>query len=201
MNPERQEFLARTRLELILAASALILACLSIFVPSGGRSAAAQSSASSPMQIQSSGFQNGSAIPRQFTCDGAGELPVLHWSNAPAAAKSFALVMHDPDAPIDFTHWIAWNIPAGVHSLAEAASGRSAMPQGSIEGINSFGRIGYGGPCPPPGRPHRYIFQFYALDVRLNLAPGGTRDQLEAAMRRHVLAEAQIVGIYRRASQ
>jgi Raf kinase inhibitor-like YbhB/YbcL family protein len=162
---------------------------------------AAQGQAREPLRIQGVSFEDGRAIPRQFTCDGAGESPALRWKNVPPATRSFALVMHDPDAPIDFTHWLVYDMPANASGLAQGASGHSAMPQGSAEGSNSFGRRGYGGPCPPPGKPHRYVFRLYALDVRLNREPGLTREQLEGAIRQHILAESQVIGTYRRAFQ
>ncbi len=109
--------------------------------------------------------------------------------------------MNDPDAPIDFTHWLAYNIQPGVRRLAEGASPHGIMPKGSAEGKNSFGRLGYGGPCPPPGKPHHYVFRLYALDVLLALTPGASREQLEFAIHGHVLAEGQLIGVYRRSSE
>lgn len=153
------------------------------------------------LQLTSTDFSNGAAIPGKFTCDGTDVSPNLKWGAAPAATKSFALVLHDPDAPVDFTHWLAYNIPASVHELAEGASTDGAIPQGSDEGINSFERVGYGGPCPPPGKPHHYMFMVYALNARLDLPAGATRKQLESAMHRHVIAQGQLVGLYQRAGE
>jgi Raf kinase inhibitor-like YbhB/YbcL family protein len=127
--------------------------------------------------------------------------PELHWASAPAGIRSFAILMSDPDAPIDFTHWIAYNIPSSARGLAEGASAHDGMPEGSAQGTNSFGRFGYGGPCPPAGKSHHYVFRLYALDVRLALPPGALRDRMEAAMSGHILAEGQIIGIYRRPTQ
>jgi Raf kinase inhibitor-like YbhB/YbcL family protein len=151
--------------------------------------------------IQSSDFSSGGAIPQRFTCDGAGLSPSLQWAAPPAGTKSIALVMHDPDAMIDFTHWLAFNIPPGVRSIAEGASGQSTMPPGSSEGTNDFDRAGYGGPCPPGSKPHRYVIQIYALDTRLALQSGATRKQLDSAMSGHILAEGEISGTYRRTGQ
>ena len=201
MRPGRREIGARTRAESIAATAGLLVTGLGLFFLWTGQPGLAQGQQHEPLQLQSGSFQNGGAIPRQFTCDGADNSPALHWANVPAGARSFALVVHDPDAPVDFTHWLAYNLPANVLGLAESASGRGVMPEGSAEGTNSFDRIGYGGPCPPPGKPHRYLFRLYALDAQLNLPPGMTRDQLESAIRPHILAEAQIVGLYRRAVQ
>ncbi len=148
------------------------------------------------MQLRSTSFSDGAKIPSRYTCDGAGVSPNLEWSGAPAATRSFALIVHDPDAPVDFTHWLAYNIPADVHQLAEGASSDGVMPRGSSEGKNGFRRMGYGSPCPPPGKPHHYIFLLYALDDDLGLPAGATRDQLESAMRSHIVATGRLVGIY-----
>jgi hypothetical protein len=161
----------------------------------------AQGQSAPPIQIESSSFTAGNAIPQKNTCDGAGLSPGLEWSVPPPGTKSVALLMHDPDAPADFTHWIVFNIPPGVQSLNEGASGQAAMPQGSSEGTNDFGRLGYGGPCPPGGKPHHYIFTIYALDARSQLPAGATRKQLEAAIGGHILAEGEIAGTYRRQNQ
>lgn len=152
----------------------------------------------STLLLTSSSFSNENAIPARFTCDGADVSPGLAWRGAPAATRSFALVAHDPDAPVDFTHWLVYGIPVGVSSLAEGASTNDAMPRGSEEGINGFHSVGYAGPCPPPGTPHHYVFQAYALDASIHLPPGATREQLDAAMRGHILAEGRIVGVYQR---
>jgi Raf kinase inhibitor-like YbhB/YbcL family protein len=149
--------------------------------------------------VRSADFVNGSSIPRRYTCDGANLSPQLEWQNPPAGAKSFAFVMDDPDAPIDFVHWIVYNIAPGTHQLPEGASPRGSLPAGSQEGANSFGHSEYGGPCPPHGT-HRYFFRLYALDLRLDLPPGTTRQQLEAAMNGHVLAQGQLVGTYQRSA-
>jgi hypothetical protein len=124
--------------------------------------------------------------------------PHLEWQSAPAGTKSFAIVMDDPDAPTDFTHWLVYNIPPSVRELAEGASTQRSMPQGAAEGRNDFGRSGYGGPCPPRGNPHHYVFRVYALDLRLDLFAGATRKQVDAAMSGHVVAQGQAVGTYQR---
>ncbi|MGH9604588.1 MAG: YbhB/YbcL family Raf kinase inhibitor-like protein [Terracidiphilus sp.] len=158
----------------------------------------ADGNAKTPLAVTSSSFSNLDTIPRQFTCDGEDISPSLEWRAAPAGTRSFALVVHDPDASIDFTHWLAYRIPADVRVLARGASTENAMPRGSEEGVNGFRSVGYDGPCPPPGRAHRYFFEVYALDVNVTLPAGATRAQLEAAMRGHILAEGQIVGVYQR---
>ena len=153
------------------------------------------------LQLTSTSFASGAAIPPKYTCDGADVSPSLAWSAVPATAKSFALVLHDPDASVDFTHWIAYDIPASVHDLGEGASNDGAMPQGSSEGVNDFRRLGYGGPCPPPGNPHHYTFLLYALNTDLNLHAGATREQLDSAMQGHIVAQGQLVGLYQRGGE
>jgi Raf kinase inhibitor-like YbhB/YbcL family protein len=150
------------------------------------------------MELKSTGFSDGAGIPARYTCDGDGVSPSLDWSGAPAATKSFALIVHDPDAPVDFTHWLAWDIPADVHRLPEGASNQGTMPHGSAQGMNGFRTIGYGGPCPPGGKPHHYIFLLYALDSNLGLPAGSLREQLESAMRSHIVATGRLVGTYGR---
>lgn len=161
----------------------------------------------STMLVTSPSFQNDSYIPQKFTCDGGNINPELQIQNVPSEAKSLALVMHDPDAPMagGFTHWFLWNIDPkttvvkqeSVPASAEATAGK---PQSAMEGKNGAGKIGYTGPCPPPGHGiHHYHFYFYALDSMLNLdASTATKVQLEAAMQNHILAEAEIVGLYQR---
>lgn len=148
------------------------------------------------LHLTSTSFPANGAIPVRYTCNGPGISPDLKWSGAPTGTESFALIMHDPDASIDFTHWLAYNIPADVDALAQGAATSNAMPRGSVEGENSFHRIGYGPPCPPPGKPHHYTILFYALNTTLNLPTGASRQQLESAMRGHILAKGKLIGIY-----
>jgi hypothetical protein len=161
----------------------------------------AQGQARSSLQVSSASFSDGGSIPQQFTCDGADDSPNLQWPAAPAGTKSFAIVMDDPDAPADFTHWLVYNIPPGVHELAQGAPAQAAMPRGSAEGANDFRRLGYGGPCPPAGKPHHYVFRIYALDIRLDLPPGAARKQLDSEIKQHIVAEGQIIGIYQRTNE
>lgn len=193
MRCEKALFPAKPMVGIAFATGLVILAFLGGPMPGHGQG-------SGKMEITSASFTSGGPIPSKFSCEGADLSPQLSWQKAPTTAKSFAIVMHDPDAPVDFTHWLVYNIPAGTHGLAEGASGTGAMPAGSAEGTNHFGRLGYGGPCPPPGKVHHYIFRFYALDTRLNLSPGVDRRQLEAAIERHIVAEGQIIGTYQRGS-
>ncbi len=150
------------------------------------------------MEITSSAFGSGEMIPAKYTCDGADFSPPLDWSGSPAGTKSFALVCDDPDAPMGtWVHWVIFDIPPSATMLAEGFTREKDLPGGGTQGINDFRKIGYGGPC-PPGGTHRYFFKLYALDTMLGLKPGITKDQLLKAMRGHILAEAQLMGTYRR---
>jgi Raf kinase inhibitor-like YbhB/YbcL family protein len=123
----------------------------------------------------------------------------LSWEGVPAGAQSLALIADDPDAPAGtWTHWIAWNIPAKATLLPEGVPQAETLDNGARQGRNSFKRIGYGGPCPPPGKPHRYFFKLYALDARLDVPAGAGRSELELAMKRHVLAQTEWMGTYKR---
>jgi hypothetical protein len=149
--------------------------------------------------LVSSAFSEGSAIARQYTCDGADLSPALSWGEAPTGTQSFALIADDPDAPSGtWTHWVLWNIPAQVMVLPEGVHKTEVLENGARQGRNDFKRIGYGGPCPPPGRPHRYFFKLYALDARLDLKAGASRGELEAAMKRHIVSQASLMGTYKR---
>ncbi len=150
------------------------------------------------MEIRSPAFVQGAPIPSKFTCDGADVSPPLTLSAAPAKTGSLALIVDDPDAPMGtWVHWVAWNIPAGATALRENLAKQAALPDGARQGINDFGRAGYGGPCPPSGT-HRYVFRLYALDTTLDLPAGTTRKNLEAGMQGHVLAKAELMGTYAR---
>jgi Raf kinase inhibitor-like YbhB/YbcL family protein len=144
------------------------------------------------MTISSSAFSDGQSIPAKYTCDGSDTSPPLAFASIPAGAKSLALVVDDPDAPGGtFDHWIVWNIPLNTTTVAEGQS-----PKG-VAGRNGFGKDRYGGPCPPGGE-HRYFFKLYALDTTLNLPPSSRKADVEKAMKGHILAEAQMMGRYRR---
>ncbi len=152
-----------------------------------------------PFSPQSTAFKEGADIPRQYTCEGADTSPALSWNEAPPKTQAFALIADDPDAPVGtWVHWVAWNIPAATRQLPENVSKTAELPGGGRQGNNDFRKIGYGGPCPPPGKPHRYFFKLYALDTTLDLKPGATKKDLEQAMKGHVVAEAQLMGKYQR---
>jgi Raf kinase inhibitor-like YbhB/YbcL family protein len=137
-----------------------------------------------------SAFAEGGWIPRLHTCAGADVSPSLEWAGEPNGTRGFALMVDDPDAPAGtWIHWLLYDIPASVHTLAQGARNVGVM------GTNSFGRLGYGGPCPPAGDPHRYYFRLYALDAAsLGLLAGVGRAEFEAAMGGHVIGEAQCMG-------
>jgi hypothetical protein len=188
----------------------------------------------STMILASPSFQNDNFLPKKFTCDGGGINPELEIQNAPTEAKSLALILHDPDAPVDggfipleaaiasvgsknvppqslslknsqeitadrdlpltgFYHWVVWNIDPGTTLIKE-----ESVPSGSVDGSNSSGKIGWVAPCPPSGPVHHYEFYLYALDATLNLPEGSTAEQLQTAMKGHILAETKLVGLYQK---
>jgi Raf kinase inhibitor-like YbhB/YbcL family protein len=145
------------------------------------------------LKITSPAFQNNGSVPRQYTCDGKDISPPLVIENCPKEAKSIALICDDPDASIGiWVHWVLWNIDPKAKEIAE-----NAVPQGAVQGMNDFKRHQYGGPCPPSGT-HRYFFKVYALDIMLNISPNSQKSDLEKAMKGHILAEGQIIGLYKR---
>jgi len=149
--------------------------------------------------LSSNSFSNGGDIPKKFTCDGADVSPEFSWSGSPDGTRSFALVGDDPDAPAGtWTHWVLYDLPPNAVSLPEGVNKVDEIPSGGRQGRNDFRKIGYGGPCPPPGKPHRYFFRLYALDQLLQLSPGADASQLEKAMLGHILATAEYMGKYRR---
>ena len=144
-------------------------------------------------------FANGGEIPKKFSCDGSDVSPELSWSGAPPGTKSFALIADDPDAPAGtWTHWVLFDLPAAVTGLPEGVTKAEKLPNGGSQGRNDFRKLGYGGPCPPPGKPHRYFFKLYALDRMLDLKPGVSKQQLEGAMQGHILDKAEWMGKYKR---
>jgi Raf kinase inhibitor-like YbhB/YbcL family protein len=147
------------------------------------------------MIITSSSFDDGGMIPKKFTCDGGDINPELLIQNVPAEAQSLALILHDTDAPMagGFTHWVVWNIDPTTTLIKDEST-----PPGSMEGINDAGTIGYFGPCPPPGAPHHYHFQLYALDAVFDLPEGALPAVLRKEIENHSIASAELVGRYGR---
>jgi Raf kinase inhibitor-like YbhB/YbcL family protein len=168
----------RARIFLLMLAAAVVSGC------------AAKESGS--MKLTSPAFEANGSIPSKYTCDGAGVIPPLAFTAVPPAAATLALIVDDPDAPAGtWDHWIIWNIPVSTNSIAEGTP-----PEGTT-GMNSWKRPGWGAPC-PPDREHRYFFKLYALDLRLDLPTSANKSGLEKAMRGHIVAQAELVGRYRR---
>ncbi len=147
-------------------------------------------------ELTSTAFANGETIPQKYTCDGLDLSPPLKWTDTPAGTESLALICDDPDAPAGiWVHWVLYGLSPDTTGLAE---GVSEMPTNGKQGKNDFGRIGYGGPCPPRGPVHRYFFTLYALNADLDLSPGMTKANLLKEMEGHIIAEAELIGRYGR---
>ena len=150
------------------------------------------------LSITSTAFKQGERIPSKYTCDGSDISPELEWSDVPEGAQSFTIIADDPDAPVGtWIHWVLYNVPGETRTLPEAIPPDASLPDGSRQGKNSWGRPGYGGPC-PPGGTHRYFFRLYALDTVLELKSGVSENDLLKAMKGHILAEAELMGLYSR---
>jgi hypothetical protein len=146
--------------------------------------------------VKTTPFSEGGMIPKTYTCDGADLSPALNWSGAPSGTQSLAVIADDPDAPVGtWTHWIIWNIPPEA-ALREGVAKVESLSDGTRQGKNDFKRIGYGGPCPPAGKAHRYFFKLYALDAKLDVKAGADRKELERAMKGHVLSQTELMGRY-----
>jgi len=187
------------------------LTTLTILIAAGIGSAAAQNRGGrgpgipAPIKITVSAFSDGGEIPSKYTCAAqpAGGSFDIQWSGAPEGTVTYALILHDPDVHIgkgtdDVTHWIAWNIPANVHELSENLAGTGELPDGTRQGNNVARRTGYMGPCPPPGLPHHYTLEIYALDTKLDLAAGASRADLAKAVDGHIIASGDYIGLFKR---
>lgn len=155
------------------------------------------------LEIKTAAFKPNETIPKQYTGEGADVSPALSWSGAPKETQSFALIMEDPDAPVGlWIHWVLYDLPADIAKLSEGLPKTESLANGAKQGrcwgVDKFERVGYFGPYPPPGSPHRYFFKLYALDKVLGLAPKASKARLIEAMAGHILAQAEIVGIYQR---
>lgn len=149
--------------------------------------------------LGSPAFADGEAIPVRYTCDGADRSPPLRWGPPPPGTRSLALVVDDPDAPRGrFVHWLLYRIPPERTALPEGVPTEPMVAGLGVQGRNDFGRIGYGGPCPPPGPPHRYRFTLYALDIDPDLPPGASAAAVEQALQGHILAQGSLTGRYGR---
>lgn len=155
------------------------------------------------LELHSSAFRNKGPIPPRHTCDGEDLSPPLSWERPPEGTESLALIMEDPDAPPGtWVHWVLYDLPAGTKGLGEGLPKTETLADGSKQGrcwgVKEFSRTGYQGPCPPPGKPHRYVFRLYALDRKLALPPGRTKEEVLKALEPHVLAQGELVGLYQR---
>jgi Raf kinase inhibitor-like YbhB/YbcL family protein len=152
------------------------------------------------LTLRSTAFTEGGSIPQRYTCEGQDTAPPLAWAGAPAGTKSFALIVDDPDAPDPkapkrtWVHWVLYDIPPSATALPEGG----ALPAGTRQGLNDWGRTGYGGPCPPVGR-HRYVHKLYALDIPLGDLGSPAKADVGKAMKGHVLAESALIGTYEKA--
>ncbi|MDD5459873.1 MAG: YbhB/YbcL family Raf kinase inhibitor-like protein [Phycisphaerae bacterium] len=150
------------------------------------------------IKITSSAFKRESMIPARFTCDGEDISPPLQWENLPQGTQTLAIIADDPDAPMGtFVHWVLYNLPADVNELAEAVPAREMLENGAIQGKTDFGRVGYGGPCPPSGT-HRYFFKIYALDKKVDIVGNADKSRLIIAMQGHILGQGELMGKYKR---
>ena len=151
------------------------------------------------LMLTSPAFAEGNPIPTKYTGDGPDISPSLRWSGVPEGTRSLALIADDPDAPVGtWVHWVLFNLPPTAKELPENIPPAENVAGGAKQGRNDFQQLGYGGPAPPPGRPHRYFFKLYALDCELALRPGATKRDLAEAIEGHVLAEGQLMGTYQR---
>src|SRR5262249_26219114 len=153
------------------------------------------------LKLMSTAFWEGDTVPRQYTADGMNVSPPLEWTGMPPGTRGFALTCDDPDAPSKtWVHWVLYNVPGEERRLPDGIRPREEveLPPGAGQGKNDFGKIGYGGPAPPRGKRHQYLFTLYALDAALDLPPGATEEQLRAAMKGHVLDQGLLTGSYGR---
>lgn len=159
------------------------------------------SQSSSQIQLTSAAFGHGSLIPDEYTCEGEDLSPPLSWTAPPLGTQSLALVCDDPDAPRGtWVHWVLYRLSKETVELNPGVPPLPELPSGARQGRNDSGRIGYMGPCPPPGKPHRYFFRLYALDIVPDLPRGATKAELEAAIQEHILGQGTLMGVYQRGS-
>ncbi|MGH7968636.1 MAG: YbhB/YbcL family Raf kinase inhibitor-like protein [Limisphaerales bacterium] len=151
------------------------------------------------MQVTSTAFKEGEPIPAKYTCDEKDLSPPLSWMGVPQGAKSLALIVDDPDAPVGtWVHWVLFDAPPETKELPQDLPKSQYLPGGAKQGLNDFKRLGYGGPCPPAGKPHRYFFKLYALDAVLGLKPGAAKQEVERSMSGHIIGEGHLMGTYKR---
>ncbi len=149
--------------------------------------------------VQSNGFTDRTVIPKKYTCDGEDISPDLYWDDPPSGVESFVIICDDPDAPGgNWVHWILYDGPPDLRSLPEAIEDLPLLPDGAFQGRNDFDRIGYNGPCPPPGKPHRYRYKVYAVDKKTGLPPGATKNDVLKEIKGHILSKGVLIGTYQR---
>ena len=176
---------------LAVVVAALALTASSASQQKGGKAMA--------LEIKSTAFAAGAEVPKKHTCDGSDVSPALSWGEPPKGTQSFALIMDDPDAPVGtWVHWVLYDLPVAERGLPEGVPKDAELKNGARQGKNSWPRTGYNGPCPPPVPAHRYFFKLYALDAKTNLRAGATKAELEKAMQGHILAQAEVMGRYKR---
>lgn len=186
--------MGRARIAAAAAIAAGVLAACGDDTPSSEPAQSTQEEDTMTLIVASAAFEDGETVPQKYTCDGADISPPLDVSGVPSEASELALIMEDPDAPGGtFVHWVLWGIDAAVSGLPEGG-----VPEGAVHGRNNFNRDEYGGPCPPAGDPHRYVFNVYALSGAPDLEPGASADELRAAFESLVLAEGSLIGLYSR---
>ena len=183
----------------LAALTLLLMGCASPPRPAAQQPASDQPKAEkAEIKLISAAFKEGQPIPRQYTCDGVNVSPPLEWSGVPASAKTIAIIVDDPDAPSgNWVHWVLYNLPAANIGLVENLPAAENLKAGGFQGTSDFGKVGYGGPCPPSGT-HRYFFKIYALDGELPLKAGATKAELLKAMEGHIMLQGQLMGTYRR---
>ena len=167
---------------------------------SGQNSAATSTppTTSGSIKLTSTAFKEGEPVPPQYTCDGVNVSPSLEWSGVPKSAKTLVIFADDPDAPAGtWVHWVLYNLPADNIGMVENLPATDELRAGGFQGKNDFGKIGYGGPC-PPSETHRYFFKIYALDSELPLKAGATKAEVEKAMEGHVVTQGQLMGMYQK---
>jgi len=175
------------------------LACLLLYHLMAAMVIAQTAEGGDLMKISSSAFEEGGTIPQKYTCTGEDVSPPLSWSDAPKGAKSLVLICDDPDAPVGtWVHWVLYALPPTITKLEEGVPPEGEVLNGAKQGRNDFGNLGYGGPCPPPGKPHRYYFKLYAVDMKPELKPGATKAEVLKTIKGHILDESQLMGRFGR---
>jgi Raf kinase inhibitor-like YbhB/YbcL family protein len=151
------------------------------------------------IELKSDAFAQGETIPAKYTCDDADVSPALSWSQPPEGTKEVVLICDDPDAPVGtWDHWVVYGLPADTAGLPEGVPAANEIETGGLQGKNSWGNLGYGGPCPPKGPAHRYFFKLYAIDTKLDMKPGAAKKEVLNAIEGHILAQGELMGKYAR---